>query len=254
MHATCALISLVSIPFKRESGYKVNLRIRQRCRYDSFNSLQTGKRIQRNPFGKSLSPFNLVSIPFKRENRYKVNRNTDTARISGSIVSIPFKRENRYKVKELGKDAVTRMVSIPFKRESIYKVTLFCTQSGRGSGHLKPNANCAGQFLSKILPLKSHKPTCALTQTRFFSKRGSEARHHLGYWAIYVADARDRKIAFRCAHLKYTRNLQKMSSFSRKLSVPGSFRVFRRMYWKVASERVSLQREVGIRISLLREN
>ena len=38
-------------------------------------------------------------------------------------------------------------------------------------------------FLQK-LPQKARKPTCPLTQTRFFNKNGSEVRHRLCSWAI----------------------------------------------------------------------
>ena len=64
-------VPFVSIPFKRERGYKG----KREWFYDpdlySFNSLQTGKRIQRLPTQLvSLSVYR-VSIPFKRERGYK---------------------------------------------------------------------------------------------------------------------------------------------------------------------------------------
>ena len=63
----------VSIPFKREGGYKVWWYNRHRLRHYGFNSLQTGRRIQRNVKNflhcDSIRAF--VSIPFKREGGYK---------------------------------------------------------------------------------------------------------------------------------------------------------------------------------------
>ncbi len=65
----------------------------------SFNSLQTGKCIQRwagNGTDSTTTPTK-VSIPFKRESVFKVN----FVSLSGMVpntVSIPFKRESVFKV------------------------------------------------------------------------------------------------------------------------------------------------------------
>ena len=66
----------VSIPFKRESVFKDGKRISQtwRSARDSFNSLQTGKCIQRRTAIHALETVIIVSIPFKRESVFKVER------------------------------------------------------------------------------------------------------------------------------------------------------------------------------------
>ena len=109
---------------------------------ESFNSLQTGKRIQRQ-FAKILPWLSTkeVSIPFKRERGSKgwswlrseyltecfnsLQTGTRIQRITyklrdvfGNIVSIPFKRESGSKALSPSSVAVGRIsVSIPFKRE-----------------------------------------------------------------------------------------------------------------------------------------
>ena len=70
-------------------------------------------------------------------------------------------------------------VSIPFKRENTHEQHPISTQSGRGSKTPKPNANCTSLFVCQKFPQKARKPTCVLTQTRFFNKNGSEVRHPL---------------------------------------------------------------------------
>ena len=88
----------------------------------SFNSLQTGKRIQSAFGGSSSAPKNLnVSIPFKRESVSKDREDTPAERRK-AVVSIPFKRESVSKVitQTLVGEGETK-VSIPFKRESVSK-------------------------------------------------------------------------------------------------------------------------------------
>ena len=72
------LRELVSIPFKRESIYKVgdqeiNVNLLENC----FNSLQTGKHIQ-SQLTVYHSGLTLVSIPFKRESIYKATTDSSS--------------------------------------------------------------------------------------------------------------------------------------------------------------------------------
>ena len=61
----------VSIPFKRESGFKESISKGGYAPEElSFNSLQTGKWIQRLKRCTVVSPHE-VSIPFKRESGFK---------------------------------------------------------------------------------------------------------------------------------------------------------------------------------------
>ena len=70
--------------------------------YDyGFNSLQTGKPIQ-SPHLNSLPKMLVVSIPFKRESLSKVDYSASLMFISTSLVSIPFKRESLSKVVKRG--------------------------------------------------------------------------------------------------------------------------------------------------------
>ena len=89
-------IRIVSIPFKRESVFKVLWHI--------FLLEETMK----------------VSIPFKRESVFKGFKSILLKR--GKLVSIPFKRESVFKVKRSwALPTVKAKVSIPFKRESVFK-------------------------------------------------------------------------------------------------------------------------------------
>ena len=94
--------------------------------YSSFNSLQTGKPIQR-AHSTSPLPSRMVSIPFKRESLSKVVAPEEDYKMIVQKVSIPFKRES------LSKDGghyaegdinIFDLVSIPFKRESLSKENL----------------------------------------------------------------------------------------------------------------------------------
>ena len=140
----CAQLRLVSIPFKRESVSKVLICGALALPQRRFNSLQTGKRIQRLlSLARSICYIRRVSIPFKRESvskgytqdgnqgilnnvsipfkRESVSQAGDTRYGEAyTQVSIPFKRESVSQVRELGGDPdETWKVSIPFKRESV---------------------------------------------------------------------------------------------------------------------------------------
>ena len=87
----------VSIPFKREGTWKVVIEGNEDNLYSSFNSLQTGRYMERNSKGNLVTIDQEVSIPFKREGTWKdivEVADADTTRIR---VSIPFKREGTWK-------------------------------------------------------------------------------------------------------------------------------------------------------------
>ena len=123
-----------------------------------FNSLQTGRHIQTHGTFHTLGDYQ-VSIPFKREGTFRPE-----------IASRAF-----FNLAE---------VSIPFKREGTFRQTPISAHTGRGSGHPKPNTNCARLFFRENLPQKSRKPTWPLNQTRFFRKNGSKPRHHVRSWTF----------------------------------------------------------------------
>ena len=138
----------VSIPFKRESGSKdVRAKASVNEVDEGFNSLQTGKHIQRDHKSLGLTRNLKVSIPFKRESVSKAIELLPLATGVG-VVSIPFKRESVSKAYrkrsaylkhqksfnslQTGKhiqsgtarwlrESLETLVSIPFKRESISK-------------------------------------------------------------------------------------------------------------------------------------
>ena len=139
---------VVSIPFKRESLSKgMDIKLgwpgggrkfqfpsngkaypKEGCReYGknhnmSFNSLQTGKPIQRCvSINFWLSHYH-VSIPFKRESLSKEDVQLQTIEDAGKKVSIPFKRESLSKDIRNRISTALAIVSIPFKRESLSKV------------------------------------------------------------------------------------------------------------------------------------
>ena len=61
-----------------------------------FNSLQTGRSMERTEMYMLHVGFTIVSIPFKREGAWKVKSRTDMT--AGQYqVSIPFKREGAWK-------------------------------------------------------------------------------------------------------------------------------------------------------------
>ena len=140
------LLSQVSIPFKRESVSKVKMRMPLGCStYICFNSLQTGKCIQRKIMecqrqefasfnslqtGKCIqSDFDLGTVDeeekFQFPSNGKVYPKTRMVEnvVEGLSVSIPFKRESVSKVIKFSINLVKIKirVSIPFKRESVSK-------------------------------------------------------------------------------------------------------------------------------------
>ena len=96
---TYQTLKRVSIPFKRESvskGYHVQHDTT--ASFFCFNSLQTGKRIQRIGRACKQSNQQQVSIPFKRESVSKAEYYSYWIRAKWPYVSIPFKRESVSKV------------------------------------------------------------------------------------------------------------------------------------------------------------
>ena len=144
---TWDIIGSVSIPFKRESISKVHSDIImddvskefqfpsngkaypkkdyadfKSIRVCSFNSLQTGKHIQRVAAGnvKAHHP-SLFQFPSNGK-AYPKAVTESTSDDGVNRVSIPFKRESISKVNLKGTTTLTKsLVSIPFKRESISK-------------------------------------------------------------------------------------------------------------------------------------
>ena len=136
----------VSIPFKRESVSKGIKYTDETEPLNSFNSLQTGKRIQRRLTQRSIPRWILwFQFPSNGKAYPKVLPRT-YPRSGEESVSIPFKRESVSKVRSFdegaiktkfqfpsngkaypkgnlgGKSGCREQVSIPFKRESVSKV------------------------------------------------------------------------------------------------------------------------------------
>ena len=115
----------VSIPFKRESLSKVLCisQMNTSLKWSCFNSLQTGKPIQRNPD----SPVSwlwryFVSIPFKRESLSKEVIRIPRGKKETPVFQFPsngkaYPKRYRYRRNRSGFECV----SIPFKRESLSK-------------------------------------------------------------------------------------------------------------------------------------
>ena len=135
----------VSIPFKRESVFRVKLTPLLLPKQLSFNSLQTGKCIQRLA-EKKLEAQARVSIPFKRESVFRVQGllpDFITSRLkfqfpsNGKVYSErprlqrPLLEQKSFNSLQTGKciqssDAhpyanLIAGVSIPFKRESVFR-------------------------------------------------------------------------------------------------------------------------------------
>ena len=140
---------IVSIPFKRESVSKVNTIFFVGTSSTSFNSLQTGKCIQRyiRRWGVPRRPLLLFQFPSNGK-VYPKHTRTERSSFPGNV-SIPFKRESVSKApfsppltnpsrllfqfpsngkvypkplrQEHTKETKVRSVSIPFKRESVSK-------------------------------------------------------------------------------------------------------------------------------------
>ena len=96
MGARVILTGRVSIPFERESIFRLKHMPKLMNLLTSFHSLRAGKYIQTKP----EFPYNgeeiMVSIPFERESifRHKEMERTD---IRGNKVSIPFERESIFR-------------------------------------------------------------------------------------------------------------------------------------------------------------
>ena len=91
---------------------------------ESFNSLQTGKCIQRTICNDCVSFVCNVSIPFKRESVSKGKFYGLKLRFTVTV-SIPFKRESVSKVSRTRRRIRKQnQVSIPFKRESVSKAVI----------------------------------------------------------------------------------------------------------------------------------
>ena len=120
----------VSIPFKRESVFKELQRqiVYEFYILDSFNSLQTGKRIQSSTcILYIIYMYILVSIPFKRESVFKEWWYYCYGRL--------FRR-----------------VSIPFKRESVFKVGRTICSSP--ASHLSFNSLQTGKCIQSLLGIR----------------------------------------------------------------------------------------------------
>ena len=136
----------VSIPFKRESVFRVNgIRRTDEVFYFGFNSLQTGKCIQRkSPWqdeknyklcfnslqtGKCIQSLNKKcesgELKFQFPSNGKVYSETGRVGTHATLetVSIPFKRESVFRVNSTLQIYRIResQVSIPFKRESVFR-------------------------------------------------------------------------------------------------------------------------------------
>ena len=94
------LTKAVSIPFKRESGFKVfegeSDGAAEVFRFQFPSNGKVDSKRRRFTIGKQ--PRLNVSIPFKRESGFKGN--SKASQMCDYIVSIPFKRESGFKDKE----------------------------------------------------------------------------------------------------------------------------------------------------------
>ena len=142
-----AELVLVSIPFKRESVFRVHICERNesrnwcfnslqtgkwiqsirgnKCKRKdvSFNSLQTGKCIQSHDQNQSFWDDRCVSIPFKRE---VYSEKSDKTRLFQNLIAFQFPSNGKVYSERVynsaGRD-LAPVVSIPFKRESGFRVT-----------------------------------------------------------------------------------------------------------------------------------
>ena len=89
---------------------------------NGFNSLQTGKCIQRNRTNEETEA-DLESFNSLQTGKCIQSQEGSVFSEQGSDqVSIPFKRESVFRVTRLETEAVIYKVSIPFKRESVFRV------------------------------------------------------------------------------------------------------------------------------------
>ena len=114
----------VSIPFKREGAWKVKRKalILKLTQCFCFNSLQTGRSMERNNKRYDTRIIHKVSIPFKREGAWKDEVYSEHVS-SDEIQKFQFPSNG----KEHGKQQTWfckrwNNVSIPFKREGAWKV------------------------------------------------------------------------------------------------------------------------------------
>ena len=173
------MLAEVSIPSERESISKGRLWKGWSRKWSSFNSLRTGKHIQRlthlliiiaicvgfqfPPNGKAYPKVNVTQKLETKAAKFQFPPNGKAypkmveelkRRYTGYISfnslrtgkHIQRKRSKRVKKKKV-------QVSIPSERESISKETPFCTQSGRGSGYPKTKRELRGAFFTqKFIP------------------------------------------------------------------------------------------------------
>ena len=88
---------MVSIPFKRESISKVELQLHGPLQDQSFNSLQTGKHIQRQQERNVNKTIMKFQFPSNGKPYPKAIAHNAWDALSQWKVSIPFKRERIYK-------------------------------------------------------------------------------------------------------------------------------------------------------------
>ena len=99
---------------------KISLSERRPAR--RFNSLQTGKRIQRDKTEKKQPPKTLVSIPFKRESVSKAVVLERLRRTTSCFNSLQTGKRIQSGWGDFFSIKFNQKVSIPFKRESVSKV------------------------------------------------------------------------------------------------------------------------------------
>ena len=112
----------VSIPFKRESVSEPEKHIHPYVLdTDSFNSLQTGKRIWTTPSSTSaVKAIEKNMFQFPSNGKAYLNTKEGQAWIAAlEKVSIPFKRESVSELFIMQNITKKGHVSIPFKRESV---------------------------------------------------------------------------------------------------------------------------------------
>ena len=83
----------LSIPFKREAGYKVTCKFCGYVTLDSFNSLQTGRHIQTENMGYPLGLLLLICFNSLQTGSRIQSADLESVLHHVGSVSIPFKRE-----------------------------------------------------------------------------------------------------------------------------------------------------------------
>ena len=125
----------VSIPFKREGAWKATTSEDcTQCFSLSFNSLQTGRSMERKEFVPAVGQEPFVSIPFKREGAWKDQRsnpaNWATDGICFNSLQTGRSMESDEQTGQALEDYI--VVSIPFKREGAWKDRIFVQSFGEG--------------------------------------------------------------------------------------------------------------------------